>query len=132
MSGRLPEPDAESAPTQPGPVKDLPIPHDSVPVERSPRDEQPVDRPPAGIDGAPGSAALAAFIGFHPFMAFFIWLAKLQSPDTATDAARVAQYRAECRRLYWTCVASDFIVTAIAVLGVLALAGVVAYKSLLL
>jgi len=62
-------------------------------------------------------------------MAFFIWLSDVQYPVAHPGDFRVAKHREACRRFYWTCVVFDFIVTAAAVVGLLVLAGVVAYKA---
>lgn len=62
-------------------------------------------------------------------MAFFTWLSDVQYPGAHSGDLRVAKHREACRRFYWTCVVFDFIVTAAAVVGLLVLAGVVAYKA---
>jgi hypothetical protein len=104
----------------------VPIPVDKTEITESPR----TDHAPAGLDGTPGSTALAAFLRFHPFMAFFCWLADAQYPASHYFAEmRVAKHREACPKLYWVCVVLDMLVTLVAVAGILVLAGAVAYKA---
>lgn len=122
------DPAREVAKPGPLPAPVPPIPTDITEVTESPRTDHSI-RAPEGLEGAPGSAALAAFLRFHPFMGFFIWLADMQYPATHTGDIRVAKHKEICPRLYWTCVAFDFVVTLLAVIGILVLAGAVAYKA---
>lgn len=79
-----------------------------------------------------GSQALSAFIKFHPFMAFFCFLADLQyHPAQHHAEARVATLRSNSPWLYWICVGLDFILTLVAVTAVVCIAGAIAYKSLI-
>ena len=115
------EPSGDYSPTPP-------IPIDRTEIDRSPRTDRD-SLAPGGLEGTPGSEALAAFLRFHPFMAFFIWLSDVQYSGAHPGDLRVAKHREACGRFYWTCVVFDFIVTAVAVVGILILAGVVAYKA---
>lgn len=76
-----------------------------------------------------GSAALTAFIWFHPFMTFFCWLADIQYAPCRPEA-KVWMLRKDSRHLYWACVILDLMVTLIAVNTVIAITGLAAYKSL--
>ena len=64
------EPSGDHSPTPP-------IPIDRTEIDRSPRTDRD-SLAPGGLEGTPGSEALAAFLRFHPFMAFFIWLSDVQ------------------------------------------------------
>lgn len=76
-----------------------------------------------------GSAALAAFVHFHPCMTYFCWLANIQYPRGRREA-KVWMLRHDSRYLYQVCVVLDLIFTVIAVTAVIAIAALVAYKSL--
>jgi len=106
---------------------DVPIPVDKTEITKSPRTDR--DDAPTGIEGTPGSTAFSAFLRFHPFMAFFCWLADAQYPSSHFAEMRVAQHREAAPWLYWICVFFDMVVTLIAVSGLLVLAGAVAYKA---
>ncbi|PBC54893.1 hypothetical protein [Rhodococcus sp. ACPA1] len=107
----------------------LPIPTERQPMTHAPRT--------ADVDGdlAPnldaGSMALSAFMKFHPFMGFFCWIAHAQFPSHHRPETRVSKLRADSKWFYWTCVTFDMVVTIIAVVGLLIVAGTVAYKSVI-
>ena len=63
-------------------------------------------------------------------MAFFCWLAYIQTPGPQSPEAGVFKLRADCKKLYWFCLTLDMLILLAAVVGVLALAAAVAYKAL--
>jgi hypothetical protein len=79
----------------------------------------------------PGGAeqTLRHFITFRPFMRFFCWLADRQFPASHRPETRVSRLRKESKRLYWTCLTLDMLVTAVAVLLLLAVALAILYKT---
>ena len=104
-----------------------PIPAVRTELTTSPRsDAYPA---PAALDGTAGGAAIATFIKFHPFMAFFCWVAHIQHLGQLSPEAEVRQLRADHTKLYWICLWLDMIILAVAVVGVLILAGAVAFKA---
>ncbi|MFI6432486.1 hypothetical protein [Rhodococcus oryzae] len=106
----------------------LPIgpPIDRKEVTTSPKTDDHA-APPAELDGH--SIALSAFLKFHPFMAFFCWVAHAQFPANHRAETRVAKLREGSKRFYWTCVLLDLVVTFVAVAGLIAIAAAVAYKA---
>jgi hypothetical protein len=80
----------------------------------------------------PGGAdqTLQRLLTFHPFMRFFRWLADRQFPGSHLPETRVRRLREESKHLYWTCVTLDMLVTALAVLLLLAAALAVLYKTI--
>lgn len=106
----------------------VPVPAEVEEITQAPRtDRNSVT--PSGLEDTPGSTALAAFIRFHPFMAFFCWLADAQFPAHQLAEVRVSKHRDNSPKLYWICVSLDMLVTLTAVVGVIALAATVAYKA---
>ena len=121
---RVHEPGAPTSDTRPGNVAD--------PDGR----ESPTHTPQlgdlastAGEGANTGGAALAAFVHFHPCMTYFCWLADIQYPPGRREA-KVWMLRHDSRYLYQVCVVLDLIFTVIAVTAVIAIAALVAYKSL--
>lgn len=110
------------------PLRPPPTPTDVEEITHGPRTERD-EHAPAGLEGAPGSTALAAFLRFDPFTAFFCWLADAQFPAHHLAEVRVSSHREKCPRFYWTCVVLDMVVTLLAVIGLLVLAAAVAYKA---
>lgn len=129
----MPEGDDESGP-EPGtgatPPKASvpPLPTDVEEITQAPRTDRDSNAP-AAFGDAPGSTALAAFLRFHPFTAFFCWLADAQYPAHHLAEFRVASHREKCPKFYWTCVVLDMFVTLLAAAGILVLAAAVAYKA---
>lgn len=95
-------------------------------VTTSPRTDDPAT-PPAELDGH--SIALSAFLKFHPFMAFFCWIAHVQFPSNHKAETRVSKLREQSKKFYWVCVTLDVLVTFVAVAGLIAIAAAVAYKA---
>lgn len=90
----------------------------------------PADLASAAGEGAnTGSAVLATFVRFHPCITYFCWLAGIQYP-TGRREAKVSLLRHDSKFLYQACVVLDLIFTVIAATAVIALAALVAYKSL--
>lgn len=121
----------EEPPTPPvvdGPSRPVPTPVDPREITESPQTDRDT-HVPAGLDGAPGSSTLAAFLRFHPFMAFFCWLADAQYPAHHIAEVRVAKHRVNSPKLYWICVGLDMVVTLVAVALTLVIAAAVAYKA---
>jgi hypothetical protein len=83
----------------------------------------------AGEGANAGSTALAAFVHFHPCMTFFCWLADIQYPPGRREA-KVWMLRHDSKYLYRVCVALDLIFTVIGATAVIAIAALVACKSL--
>lgn len=83
----------------------------------------------AGEGANTGTTALAAFVHFHPCMTYFCWLADIQYPRGRREA-KVWMLRHDSRHLYHVCVVLDLVFTVVAVTAVIAIAALVAYKSL--
>jgi hypothetical protein len=107
-----------------------PIPPDAKEVTRSPRTDALEG---LGASGTPAdsSAALARLIRIRPFMSLFCWLADLQYPAHLPRETRILNHRRDSACFYRLCLALDFLVTFLAVAGIIAIALCIAYKSLM-
>lgn len=103
------------------------LPPDTRETFRSPTVDDG-SRAPEQIEGQ--SAALTTFLRFHPFMAFFCWLAHLQYEPEHTDSRRISIHRKRCPRFYWTCVTLDMLITFAVTVTIVGTAVGVAYKTL--
>jgi hypothetical protein len=82
----------------------------------------------AGKAANAGIAALAAFVHFHPCMIYFCWLADIQYPGSREAKVRMLRHNSQC--LYQVCVVLDLIFTVITAIALIAIAALVACRSL--
>jgi hypothetical protein len=83
-----------------------------------------------GASGDLGSRTLSNLLRFHPFISFFCWLAHHQYPASHRPETRVSRLREDSPKFYWVCVVLDVMVVLCAVVGLLAAAGAVLYKTI--
>ena len=85
--------------------------------------------PPSGAAGDLGGATLTRFLTYHPFMAFFCWLANQQFPSSHRPETWASRLRENSPRLYWVCVTLDIILTLLVSLILIGAGALIVYKS---